>query len=192
MDTYFYQKISDIEQRIKSCNRCELHTTRKKAVVGVGDIKSNIVLVGECPGPDEDKAGVPFVGRAGKLLREMLAELTVDTDKLYITNIVKCFPKTASNPSLNPTEDNISCCQNYIKEQINLIKPKLIVTLGSIATKYFLGKNCGGITKISGKLKQIGEIKILPVLHPSYILRGNMSKSDYLIHFINILRYYNE
>jgi DNA polymerase len=169
------------------CSLCSSHLTRTNVVVGSGDINSKILLVGECPGPDEDKDGVPFVGRSGKILRDSLFLLGIDTDKIYITNLVKCLPSN----SLNPKEENITACSPYLLKQVECMDPQLIVTIGRLSTEFFLGKI--KITQESGVLRKVGGKNILPILHPSYILRnGSTTKmlSEYVIALSNILPFY--
>jgi len=148
------------------------------------------VLVGECPGPDENKAGKPFIGRAGKTLRHILDSIGIDTDKIYITNIVKCFPYTKENPTLNPTKEQVQTCSPYLEQRLKLIEPKLVVTLGRFSSEYFLGAL--KITKETGKLRKINRpYHILPVVHPSYVVRGNKTINDYVLELLPMLEFYN-
>lgn len=167
-----------------NCTKCILHKTRKNVVPGAGNKSSNIMIIGECPGPEEDKAGKPFVGKAGKLLNKVLDSIGVDRERLFITNIVKCFPFH----SLNPSPEHIQKCAPYLHKQIEEINPKLIVSLGRHSSQYFLGRL--SITRESGKIRPLKSIHILPIVHPSYVLRGNMSVGDYAIDFIPMLGFY--
>ena len=126
-----------------------------------------IMFIGEGPGADEDTQGEPFVGRAGRLLTKMISAIGIERDDVYITNIVKCRPPDNRNP--NPAE--ISCCLPIIKQQIEILNPKLIVTLGNIPTKTLI-PDVPGITKARGKIKQYEKWTVLPTFHPSYLLRN--------------------
>jgi DNA polymerase len=172
---------------ISDCKKCALHKNRHQVVVGEGNYEANIVLVGECPGPDEDKQGKPFIGRSGRLLRDILYSLGVEQGDIYITNIVKCFPYN----SLNPSPEHIKACSEYLEQQLREINPKLIVTLGRHSSEYFIGKSIK-ITKESGKMRTFeGKPNLLPILHPSYVLRGNMKPADYAMAFLPMLGYCN-
>lgn len=172
---------------MRDCKKCELHKTRKNVVIGEGNPESNVMLVGECPGPDEDRAGRPFVGRAGKLLRRVLDSLGVDDEDIYITNIVKCFPFY----SLNPSPQHISACSPYLATQIQQNRPELVVSLGRYSTAFMTSRklNQVKITKESGQVIRGDSYDILPILHPSYVLRGNMGEGMYGLHFLEVLSY---
>lgn len=173
--------------KILECKKCSLHKTRTKVVPGEGNTNSNIVLIGECPGPDEDKVGRPFIGRAGKLLRSILESMEIDTDKIYITNIVRCFPYS----SLNPSKEHIDICSSYLSKQLELMKPKLIVSLGKHSSQFFLGEI--KITKETGRIRRLSNSNthILPVVHPSYVMRGYKKVENYVLELMPILEFYN-
>lgn len=156
------------------CSLCELNA-KSNLVMGEGPEDANIMVVGECPGPDENKQIRPFIGRAGKLFRSALKNLCIDENTIYITNIVKCWPQ----PDLNPKEHHIQACSQLLHKQIEAIKPKLIVGLGRLSSAYLLGEDPKHlrITKISGGLIKKGTKFILPSVHPSYILRNKTNKS---------------
>ena len=166
-----------------NCTKCELHKTRTKVVVGVGNSNANVVLVGECPGPEEDKVGIPFIGKAGKLLRSVLDSIGVSTENVFITNIVKCFPYK----SLNPDTEHVEACAPYLDNQLSEIQPNLIVSLGRYSSQYFLGKI--SITRETGKVRLVGDRYILPVVHPSYVMRGNKTLGQYAIELIPMLEF---
>ncbi len=159
--------LSKILEKYKSCQNCALGQTRKKLVFGSGLSNPPVIFIGEGPGADEDVQGEPFVGRAGKLLTKMISAIGIERDDVYITNIVKCRPPG----NRNPTPAEISCCLPIIKQQIEILNPKLIVTLGNIPTKTFI-PDAPGITKARGKMKQYEKWKIIPTFHPSYLLRN--------------------
>lgn len=162
--------IEKIEEQIRKCKACPLHKTRLNTVPGVGSIKSPIMFVGEGPGADEDEQGVPFVGRAGQLLTKILSAVELKREDLYITNVVKCRPPE----NRNPKEEEMKACSNFLYSQIALINPKIIVTVGSVATKALIGDLIGkeGITKLRGKFFEWRGIRVMPILHPSYLLRN--------------------
>jgi len=179
---------------ISGCTLCELHKNRTQVVEGEGPKTAPIMIVGECPGPDEDKAGRPFIGRAGALLRDVLDSIGVDVSNVYITNIVKCFPFHSLNPSIG----HIQTCSPFLGMQIEAISPKLIVSLGRISSEFILNRKIK-ITLCSGQLvadgyttRDGGTIPVLPVLHPSFVLRGNMSPGAYSLYFLPMLGFQDE
>jgi len=158
-----------LEERISICTECPLHKGRTNAVPGEGDRNAYLMFVGEGPGGDEDATGRPFVGRAGKLLDKILASAGIDRRAVYITNIVKCRPPKNRTPYPN----EVNTCFPYLMGQIELIQPKIIVTLGAPATSVFLPDLKGGITQIRGTwYKWRNGIEIFPMFHPSYLLRN--------------------
>ena len=159
--------LSYLFEKYKGCQKCALGKTRKNLVFGRGLSNPPIMFIGEGPGADEDTQGEPFVGRAGRLLTKMISAIGIERDDVYITNIVKCRPPDNRNPK--PAE--ISCCLPIIKQQIEILNPKLIVTLGNIPTKTLI-PNVPGITKARGKIKQFEKWTVLPTFHPSYLLRN--------------------
>ncbi len=162
------QIIKEIEEQVAKCKKCRLWEQRDKYVVGEGSLDAKIMFVGEGPGRDENKMGRPFVGRAGQLLDKILQSVELSREETYITNIVKCWPPQ----NRNPKQDEIKACFGYLTSQISLINPKIIVTLGNFATKLLLNET-KGITTLRGKVFDwIGGIKIIPMFHPSYLLRN--------------------
>lgn len=165
----------ELEFEIKHCSKCNLHFNRKIPVVGEGNINTPIMFVGEAPGEKEDVVGKPFVGKSGGLFTKIFNSVDLAREDVYITNIVKCHPKG----NRNPEEDEIKICSQYLETQIALINPKIIVTVGSISTKWFLKEKAEvGITKLRGKIFDWeGDIKVIPIFHPSYLIR-NQSTSQ--------------
>ena len=159
--------LSELAEKYKSCQRCALSKTRTNLVFGSGLSQSTLMIIGEGPGADEDAQGEPFVGRAGKLLTKMVNTIGIDRADVYITNIVKCRPPG----NRNPTPAEISCCLPILKQQIELLNPKLIVTLGNVPTKTLI-PDLPGITKVRGKIMQYEKWTMLPTFHPSYLLRN--------------------
>tara|TARA_Y100001970_G_C14216509_1_gene849990 strand:- start:174 stop:959 length:786 start_codon:yes stop_codon:yes gene_type:complete len=162
----------NLNQKYSSCLKCELGKTRTNFVFGVGSYKSKIMFIGEGPGADEDQTGEPFVGRAGKLLTKMINSIGIERQDAYITNIVKCRPPQ----NRNPLDDEIASCFPILKQQIEIVNPKLIVTLGNFPAKSLI-PDIQGITKIHGKIFQYENWQMLPTFHPSYLLRNRSSMS---------------
>lgn len=159
------KNLTDISELIKNCINCELSLTRTHAVPGEGSFNAKIMLVGEAPGHYEDNSGIPFVGAAGKLLTKLLNSINLSRDDVFITNIVKCRPPNNRDPSPN----EISQCSPYLRKQIELINPRLIITLGRHSLSYFvpntpIGKAHGTIIKQDG-------YTIYPTYHPAAALR---------------------
>jgi len=159
--------LDEIGEKIRSCTRCHLSETRTNAVPGEGSPNSEILFVGEGPGEQEDKQGRPFVGRAGNKLTEILNSVAIDRKDVFITNVVKCRPPKNREPKPEESE----ACLPYLEAQIAEINPEIIVTLGNTATKALLN-NDQGITKVRGTFYNWrGNIQVLPMYHPSYLLR---------------------
>jgi len=160
--------MEEVAEECRSCEKCPLYLSRTTVVPGEGNVKSKIIFVGEAPGEEEDLKGKPFVGKAGQLLTKILHSVNINREEVYITNMVKCRPPGNRNPSLS----EIETCLPYLETQIALINPKIIVTLGNIPTQYLLDSK-EGITKLRGQwFDWLGEIKIFPMFHPSYLLRN--------------------
>lgn len=160
--------MEEVAEECKNCKKCPLYLTRTKVVPGEGIAKSKVMLIGEAPGEEEDLKGRPFVGRAGQLLTKILQSVNIKRKDVFITNMLKCRPPANRNPS----KSEIETCFPYLETQIALINPKIIVTLGNIPTQYLL-VTTEGITKLRGQwFDWLGEIKIFPMFHPSYLLRN--------------------
>ena len=163
------ERLLKLVEEAKKCVKCRLHKTRTNVVVGEGPLNSLIMLVGEAPGYWEDKQGKPFVGAAGKLLDKLLALAGLDRSKVYITNVVKCRPPG----NREPKPDEIEACKGYLDEQISLIKPKIICTLGNVASAYLLQKfgfQFQPMVRIHGKVFEVNQLKIIPLYHPATAL----------------------
>ena len=160
--------LKELSKECIECVSCSLSKTRTNVVVGKGNEKANLVIIGEGPGEQEDKSGLPFVGRAGKMLDTALAAVNIDPlEDCYITNIVKCRPPN----NRKPTASESSACMPWLNKQIELLSPKIIVLAGSTATESFLGVK-EPISKIRGKWIEKDNIKYMPIFHPSYLLRN--------------------
>jgi DNA polymerase len=152
---------------IGACTRCKLHRGRNSLVFGVGNPAADLVFVGEGPGEDEDRQGIPFVGRAGQLLTKMIAAMGRDRDRdVYICNVVKCRPPG----NRNPEPDEIEQCEPFLKAQLAVIKPKVIVALGKFAAHTLLRVDTP-ITRLRGQWRSYEGIELMPTYHPAYLLR---------------------
>ena len=160
--------LKELSKECIECVSCSLSKTRTNVVVGKGNEKANLVIIGEGPGEQEDKSGLPFVGRAGKMLDTALAAVNIDPlEDCYITNIVKCRPPN----NRKPTASESDACMPWLNKQIELLSPKIIVLAGSTATESFLGVK-EPISKIRGRWIEKDNIKYMPIFHPSYLLRN--------------------
>jgi len=163
-------KMKEIAEKIKNCKKCELWKTRTNAVPGDGNPNAKIMFIGEAPGRNEDLYGIPFCGRAGAVLDDLLSEIDLKREDVFITNVVKCRPPG----NRDPKPEEISACSPYLDEQIKVINPKIIVTLGNYATGYILSKfgfKAENISKVRGKVFKVTTLlttlKIIPTYHPA-------------------------
>lgn len=157
-----------------ACNHCpHLVATRTQVVVGVGNIDADLMFVGEAPGADEDRLGEPFVGRAGQLLTKMIETMGLSRSQVYIGNVLKCRPDMPKGSAGNrqPTESEMAKCLHYLKTQIAIIRPKVIVTLGATAIQGLLGLE-GGVSWNRGRWRSYDGIPVMPTYHPAYLLRS--------------------
>jgi len=183
--------LDELARSIKDCQKCKLGRTRTNLVFGAGNPKAQLMFVGEGPGFDEDQLGIPFVGKAGQLLTKIIESIELTREEVYISNIVKCHPmRDSSHPEMRgndrpPTPDEVAQCVPVLLKQIGIIKPKIICTLGSPATKALLNLS-EGIGKLRGKFYdfyppygKFGEpVKVIPTYHPAYLLRDPMRKKE--------------
>lgn len=166
--------LENYKQEVDACKKCYLGYHRTNTVIGEGKIPSDLMLIGEGPGDQEDKAGRPFVGRAGELLNHALAQIGLGRTEIWITNIVKCRAfeevnyKKVNRP---PKIEEINACFSFLEREIAGVNPKVIVALGSPSASSLLGKNFKTITQDRGKWFNYKNIKVLPVFHPAYVLR---------------------
>lgn len=166
------ESLRSLYRRIFSCKRCSLWKTRRQPVPGEGNVRTGIMLIGLGPGKEEDRSGRPFVGRAGMFLSELLGLAGLKRSDVYITNVMKCFL-----PTNKASDEQIKACTPYLDKQIEIIKPKVIVTLGNVATVYIFkkfGLKAEGISKIHGRVFEVntlfGRIKVIPMYHPATAL----------------------
>lgn len=165
----------DLEKSIDNCQKCKLCKTRNNIVFGVGNREADLMFIGEGPGADEDAQGEPFVGKAGKLMNMAFTALGIKREEVYIANIVKCRPPF----NRNPEPDEEQACLNYLRNQVILVKPKIIVLLGSVALKNILGPEYG-ITASRGKWIEKRGIYYMPTWHPAALLRDETKKIDFI------------
>lgn len=167
------QALERIAEQIKLCNQCEISNTRQNAVPGEGNPEADIVFVGEAPGADEDRTGKPFVGRAGQLLTKIIAAMGLSREQVFICNTLKCRPPENRDPKTNEKQT----CRHFLQNQLGVIKPKVIVALGSHAAREVLQTD-EPIGKLRGKFHEITltgceeKIKVMPTYHPAYLLRN--------------------
>lgn len=162
-----------IREDLGECTRCKLHKARHTIVFGDGSPKAELVFVGEGPGADEDAQGLPFVGRAGKLLTQMIEAMGLQRRDVYICNVVKCRPPE----NRTPEKDEVSTCSPYLIRQLDVIDPKVIVCLGSVAAQTLLQTN-RGISHFRGEWLTFRGKKLLATYHPAYLLRNPSAKSE--------------
>ncbi len=165
---------ADLRERVLACTKCaHLVAARRNVVFGVGNLDAELMFVGEAPGADEDVQGEPFVGKAGQLLTKIIQTMGLSRDSVYIANILKCRPDTPGQAAGNrkPTPEEMQTCIPYLHEQIDLIKPKVIVALGATAVEGLLGKTMG-ITRLRGNWRVYRGIPLMPTYHPAYLLRN--------------------
>jgi uracil-DNA glycosylase family 4 len=165
---------TELRTRALACVKCpNLASSRQNVVFGVGNIDSPLMFVGEAPGADEDRQGEPFVGKAGQLLTKIIQTMGLSRDTVYIANILKCRPDTPGQSAGNrkPTPQEMETCIPYLHEQIDLIKPKVLVALGGTAVEGLLGKTAG-IMKLRGNWQTYRGTPLMPTYHPAYLLRN--------------------
>lgn len=167
-----YEELQEIREKVLVCEKCPLCKTRTNIVFSDGTPNPKLMLIGEAPGFYEDQQGKPFVGKAGQLLDKIFASVGFSRKDIYICNTLKCRPPD----NRNPLPDEKEACWEYLKAQIDIIKPQIILLCGNVAVQSIL-PNIGGITKIRGKWYEGGDIvhgaKLMPIFHPSYLLRND-------------------
>ena len=170
-----YDNWEQLEADAKQCKKCRLCQTRNYVVFGTGNKEADLMFIGEGPGADEDIQGEPFVGKAGKLMNMAFDAVGLKREDVYIANIVKCRPPS----NRNPEDDEAVACLNYLRNQVILVKPKIVVLLGSVALKNILGKEYG-ITASRGKWVEKKGIFYMPTWHPAALLRDETKKIDFI------------
>src|SRR5215471_2285523 len=159
---------------IGDCTRCKLHTLgRTQIVFGVGNPNADLMFVGEAPGADEDIQGEPFVGRAGQLLTKIIEAIGLKREDVYIANVIKCRPPQ----NRNPEPDEVEMCEQFLFQQIDVIKPKVIVALGKFGAQTLL-RTLDPISRLRGRVFEYRGAKLIPTFHPAYLLRNPSSKRE--------------
>ncbi len=160
-----------VEDKVNCCQRCEIHKTKLNYVFARGNPNASVMICAEAPGQEEDDSGLPLVGLSGKLLNKTLVELNINIDEdIYVFNTTKCRPPK----NRKPTDDELNNCSEYFEEQIKIVNPKVIIALGNTAVNNLINTTYG-ITKIHGQFFKRGNAFIMPVFHPSYVLRNGSS-----------------
>jgi uracil-DNA glycosylase len=166
--------LAAVRAEIGDCTRCKLHTLgRKQIVFGVGNPNADLMFVGEAPGADEDEQGIPFIGRAGQLLTKIIEAIDRKREDVYIANVIKCRPPQ----NRNPEPDEVATCEPFLFQQIDSIKPKVIVALGKFGAQTLL-RTLEPISKIRGRVFEYRGSKLIPTFHPAYLLRNPSSKRE--------------
>jgi uracil-DNA glycosylase len=167
-EMYKAKTLEELRAAIGDCQRCKLWSGRTHLVFGVGNPKAKLMFIGEGPGRDEDLQGEPFVGRAGQLLTDIITKgMGLRREDVYIANVVKCRPPE----NRNPEPDEVASCEPFLKKQIDLVRPKIIIALGKFAVQTLL-QTKAPITKLRGHWHSYHGIKLMPTFHPAYLLRN--------------------
>ena len=174
--------LNELHQKCQNCQKCELHQTRTNCVFGVGNENATLMFVGEAPGEQEDLSGTPFVGRAGKLLDKYLELVGIDRDKVYIANMLKCRPPK----NRDPKEEEQDMCIEYLREQVKIIRPKMIVCLGRISAMRLIRPDYK-ITKEHGVWVKKGDFEMTAVYHASLLLRGNVTYKEQMLEDMKVI-----
>lgn len=161
----------ELRAAVSACTRCALHEGRTQTVFGVGNADADWMIIGEAPGAEEDRRGEPFVGRAGKLLDEMLRAVGQSRDSVFIANILKCRPPNNRDPKPEESEQ----CRGYLERQIELVRPRIIIAVGRIAAQLLLDTDTP-VGRLRGKPHQLGNTPIVVTYHPAYLLRSPSQK----------------
>ena len=165
--------LAELAELAAPCVRCRLAKTRTQVVFGVGNPDADLMFIGEAPGRDEDLQGEPFVGRAGQLLTDIIKAMKMTRDQVYIANVIKCRPPD----NRNPEPDELDACRPYIRQQVEMIKPKVIVTLGKFGLNSLL-EQAYPISAVRGSWLDYRGVKVMPTYHPAYLLRTPSAKKD--------------
>lgn len=180
-------QLATLEESCRNCKRCSLGSSCRQVIFGEGHPRARLMLVGEGPGAEEDRLGIPFVGAAGKLLDRILEASGLERNELYITNIVKCRPPR----NRLPDTDEVASCLPYLKEQIRLIDPPLIVCLGALATRSLIGSK-NTLTRLRGRWYELEGRRYMPTFHPAALLRDGSKKRPVWEDFKKIAHTYEQ
>jgi uracil-DNA glycosylase len=166
--------LTAVRADIGDCVRCKLHAQgRRQIVFGVGNPEADLMFVGEAPGADEDIQGLPFVGRAGQLLTKIIEAIDLRREDVYIANVIKCRPPG----NRNPEQDEVDTCEPFLFQQIDIIKPKVIVALGTFAARTLL-RTLDPISRLRGRVYEYRGAKLIPTFHPAFLLRNPAAKRE--------------
>jgi DNA polymerase len=173
LDDSWSSEWEELRVTAMACTKCRLAGTRTHVVFGVGNPSADLMFIGEAPGRDEDIQGEPFVGRAGQLLTDIIKAMKLTRDQVYIANVIKCRPPE----NRNPEPDELDACRPFIRRQVELIQPKVIVTLGRFGLQSLTEKGYG-ISTVRGQWLDYDGIKLMPTYHPAYLLRNPAAKKE--------------
>lgn len=162
---------NELRETVSACTKCSLYAGRTQTVFGVGNPQADWMIIGEAPGAEEDRRGEPFVGRAGKLLDEMLRAVGQDREQVFIANILKCRPPGNRDPKV----EEASACRAYLERQIELVQPQIILAVGRVAAQNLLGTDAP-VGRLRGRRHSLGEIPMVVTYHPAYLLRSPSQK----------------
>ena len=167
------ETLEEIRDDLGDCTRCRLHGGRTKLVFGVGSPTADLVFVGEAPGRDEDRQGIPFVGRAGQLLTRIIAAIGLSREEVYIANVIKCRPPN----NRNPEADEVATCERFLFRQLDVIRPRVVVALGGFAIRTLLHTD-EAVSRLRGRVFDYRGAKLVPTFHPAFLLRSPERKRD--------------
>jgi uracil-DNA glycosylase len=172
-DTIVCPPLEELRAIVTACEKCRLSKSRTQVVYGVGNPNADLMFIGEAPGRDEDIQGEPFVGRAGQLLTDIIKAMKLTRDDVYIANVIKCRPPE----NRNPEPDELDECRPYIRRQVEIIQPKIIVTLGRFALQS-LTEKAFAISSVRGQWLEYNGVRVMPTYHPAYLLRNPAAKKE--------------
>ena len=167
------ETLEEIRGDLGDCTRCRLHEGRTNLVFGVGSPTADLVFVGEAPGRDEDRQGIPFVGRAGQLLTRIIAAIGLSREEVYIANVIKCRPPN----NRNPEADEVATCEPFLFRQLDVIRPRVVVALGGFAIRTLLQTD-EAVSRLRGRVFDYRGAKLVPTFHPAFLLRSPERKRD--------------
>jgi DNA polymerase len=177
------QNLEELKSSVAGCHLCALAKSRKNVIFGAGNLKAKVMFIGDNPGVSEDETGMLFTGKSGELLANMIEKvLLIHKEDVYVTTILKC--KTPDNRV--PTPEEVACCKPYLMQQIQTIRPQIIVALGSTSFHHLTGEYDTPIDKIRGTVLNFGDAKLIPTFHPSFLLRNPSAKKEVFADMLKI------
>jgi len=175
--------LEELKINVEGCHLCALAKSRKNVIFGAGNLKAKVMFIGDNPGVSEDETGMLFTGKSGELLANMIEKvLLIPKEEVYVTTILKC--KTPDNRV--PTPEEVACCKPYLMQQIQTIRPQIIVALGSTSFHHLTGEYDTPIDKIRGTVLNFGDAKLIPTFHPSFLLRNPSAKKEVFADMLKI------